>query len=127
MQEGTTDRRGQSHPPQCFTSRDDRQIVRMAVTNCSVTSLTIAQHTQSVMHHSVSARSIRRRLQQSGLSARHPLLGLTLTQNHRRPRRQWCDGRRMCVTEWNDIVITDESLICLQHHDDQIRVWRHRR
>ncbi|GFV17715.1 uncharacterized protein TNCV_4407491 [Trichonephila clavipes] len=31
MQEGTTDRRGRSHPPQCTTSREDRQIVRMAV------------------------------------------------------------------------------------------------
>ncbi|GFW31904.1 transposable element Tcb1 transposase [Trichonephila clavipes] len=32
-----------------------------------------------VTHHSVSARTIRRRLQQSGLSARRPLLGLPLT------------------------------------------------
>ncbi|GFY13534.1 uncharacterized protein TNCV_4959041 [Trichonephila clavipes] len=49
MQEGTTDRRGRLHPPQCTTSREDRQIVRMA---------------------------------QRGLSARSPLLGLPLTQNH---------------------------------------------
>ncbi|GFU80153.1 uncharacterized protein TNCV_2911621 [Trichonephila clavipes] len=27
LQEGTTDRRGRSHPPQCTTSREDRQIV----------------------------------------------------------------------------------------------------
>ncbi|GFX16179.1 putative RNA-directed DNA polymerase from transposon BS [Trichonephila clavipes] len=56
MQEGTTDRRGQSHPPQCTTS--------------------------------LSERTIRLRLQQSGLSARRPLLGLPLTQNHRRLHRQ---------------------------------------
>ncbi|GFT36398.1 transposable element Tcb1 transposase [Trichonephila clavipes] len=37
MHEGTTDRRGRSHPPQCTTSREDRQIARMAVTNRSVT------------------------------------------------------------------------------------------
>ncbi|GFX85436.1 transposable element Tcb1 transposase [Trichonephila clavipes] len=88
MQEGTTDRRGRSHPPQCTTSREDRQIVRMAVTNRSVTSRIVAQHIESVTHHSVSARTIRRRLQQSGLSARRPLLGLPLTQNHRRLHRQ---------------------------------------
>ncbi|GFV07365.1 uncharacterized protein TNCV_1765261 [Trichonephila clavipes] len=46
MQEGTTDRRGRSHPPQCSTS--------------------------------LSARTIRRRLQQSSLSARRPLLVLPL-------------------------------------------------
>ncbi|GFW71592.1 transposable element Tcb1 transposase [Trichonephila clavipes] len=71
-----------SHPPQCTTSREDRQIVRMAVTDRSVTSRTVAQHIESVMHHSVSACTIRRRLQQSGLSARRPLFGLYLTQNH---------------------------------------------
>ncbi|GFS81446.1 transposable element Tcb1 transposase [Trichonephila clavipes] len=38
MQEGTTDRRGRSHEPQCTTSHEDREIVRMAVTDRSVTS-----------------------------------------------------------------------------------------
>ncbi|GFV21416.1 transposable element Tcb1 transposase [Trichonephila clavipes] len=74
----------------------------------------------------LSACTIRRRLQQSGLSARRPLLGIPLTQNHRRLRRQWCDERRMWVAEWNEVVLTDESGFCLQHHDGRIRVWRHR-
>ncbi|GFW37456.1 uncharacterized protein TNCV_860631 [Trichonephila clavipes] len=126
IQEGTTDRRGRSHPPQCTTSREDRQIMRMTVTDHSVTSGTVAQHIESVTHHSVSARTIRRRLQQSGLSARRPLLGLPLTQNHRHLRHQWCDERRMWLAEWNEVVFTDESHICLQHHDGRIRVWRHR-
>ncbi|GFU88255.1 transposable element Tcb1 transposase [Trichonephila clavipes] len=76
MQVGMTDRRGRSHPPQCTTSREDRKIVRMAVMDRSVTSRTIAQHTESVTHPSVSACTIRFRLQQSDLSARRPLLGL---------------------------------------------------
>ncbi|GFT62766.1 transposable element Tcb1 transposase [Trichonephila clavipes] len=90
MQEGTTDRHGQSHPPQCTTS--------------------------------LSACTIRSRIQQSGLSARRQLFGLPLTQNHRCLRRQWCDERRMWVAEWNEGVFTDEPRICLQHHDDWIRV-----
>ncbi|GFS52869.1 transposable element Tcb1 transposase [Trichonephila clavipes] len=98
----------------------------MAVTDRSVTSRTVAQHIESATHHSVSARTIRRRLQQSGLSARRPLLGLPLTQNRRRLRHQWCDERRMWVAEWNEVVFTDESRICLQHHDGWIQVWRHR-
>ncbi|GFW11903.1 transposable element Tcb1 transposase [Trichonephila clavipes] len=127
IQEGTMDRRGRSHPPQCTTSRDDRQIVRMVVTDHSVTSRTVAQHIESVTHHSVSARTIRRRLQQSGLSARRPLLGLPLTQNHRRLRGHWCDERRIWAAEWNEVVFTGESRFCRQHHDGWIRVWRHRR
>ncbi|GFX18396.1 transposable element Tcb1 transposase [Trichonephila clavipes] len=74
----------------------------------------------------VSARTIRCRLQQSGLSARRPSLGLPLTQSHTRLRRQWCDERRMWAVKWNEVVCIDESHICLQHHDGRIRVWRHR-
>ncbi|GFV27189.1 transposable element Tcb1 transposase [Trichonephila clavipes] len=69
---------------------------------------------------------VRRNQTTSGLSARRPLLGLPLTQNHRRLSRQWCDERRMWVAKWNEVVFTDESHICLQHHDSRIRVWRHR-
>ncbi|GFX87131.1 transposable element Tc3 transposase [Trichonephila clavipes] len=126
MQEGTTDRRGRLHLPQCTTSREDRLIMQMAVMNYAVTSRTVAQHIESVTHHSVSARTIRGRLQQIGLSARRPLLGLPLTQNHRRLRRQLCNERRTWVAEWNEVVFTDESRIYLQNHDGQIRVWRHR-
>ncbi|GFT72705.1 transposable element Tcb1 transposase [Trichonephila clavipes] len=75
MQEGTTNRRGRSHPRQYTTSRED---------------------------------------------------SLPLTRSHRRLRHQWCDERRMWVAEWNEDVFTDESRICLQHHDGRIRVWRHR-
>ncbi|GFU77416.1 ATP-binding cassette sub-family A member 1 [Trichonephila clavipes] len=120
MQEGMTDRCCRSHSPQCTTSREDRQIVRMTVTDLSVTSRTVAQHFESVTHHSVSARTIRRHLQQRGLSARSPLFCVPLTQNHRRLRRQWCDERRIGVAEWNEIVFTDESRICLKHHDGRI-------
>ncbi|GFS49363.1 transposable element Tcb1 transposase [Trichonephila clavipes] len=89
MHEGTTGRRGRSHPPQYTTSREDRKILRMAVTDRSVPSRTIA-------------------------SARRALFGLPLTQNHRRPHRQWCDERRLWVVKWNEVVFTDESRICLQ-------------
>ncbi|GFX10409.1 transposable element Tcb1 transposase [Trichonephila clavipes] len=98
----------------------------MAVTDRSVTSRTLAQHIESVTHHSVSARTIRRRLQQCGLSASCPLLGLPLPQNHGHLYRQRCDERRMWAVEGKEIVFTDESRICLQHHDGRIRVRRHR-
>ncbi|GFW20459.1 transposable element Tcb1 transposase [Trichonephila clavipes] len=32
----------------------------------------------------------------------------------------------MWAAEWNEVVFTDESRICLPHHDGRIRVWRHR-
>ncbi|UYV82697.1 hypothetical protein LAZ67_22000593 [Cordylochernes scorpioides] len=95
MQEGTTDRRVRSHTPQCTTLPAERQIVRIAMTDRSFTSRTLAQHIQSVTHHSVSARTIRRRLKQSGLSSRRPLLRLPLTQNHRRLRRPMMRSKKV--------------------------------
>ncbi|GFT40113.1 uncharacterized protein TNCV_2171231 [Trichonephila clavipes] len=56
MKEGTTDRRERAHPPQCTTSREDRQIVSMAMTYRSVASRTVAQHIESATHHSGSVR-----------------------------------------------------------------------
>ncbi|GFU57884.1 transposable element Tcb1 transposase [Trichonephila clavipes] len=61
-QEGTRDRRGRLHPCQCTPSCENRHIVRMAMTDRSVTSRTIAHHIESVTHHSVSTRTFRRHL-----------------------------------------------------------------
>ncbi|GFV36436.1 transposable element Tcb1 transposase [Trichonephila clavipes] len=95
MQEGTTDQRGRSHLPQCTTSREDKQIVRMAVMNLSVTSRTLAQHIETVTHHSMYERTFQRRLQPSDLSARRTLLGQPLTENQICLWHQWCDERRI--------------------------------
>ncbi|GFW33114.1 HTH_38 domain-containing protein [Trichonephila clavipes] len=54
-QEGTTDQCGRSHPPQCTTSREDKQNVRMTVTHHSVTSRTVAQYIESNTSFSVCA------------------------------------------------------------------------
>ncbi|GFW21735.1 transposable element Tc3 transposase [Trichonephila clavipes] len=83
MQEGTTDRRGRSHPPRCISSPE-----------WSVRKTSIAWS--------------------------------TLEAEHRRLLRQWCDERRLWAAEWNEVVFTDESRICLQHHNGWIRVWRRR-
>ncbi|PRD36439.1 UNVERIFIED_CONTAM: hypothetical protein NCL1_08729 [Trichonephila clavipes] len=32
----------------------------------------------------------------------------------------------MWAEEWNEVLFTDESRFCLQHHDGRIRVRRHR-
>ncbi|GFY02769.1 transposable element Tcb1 transposase [Trichonephila clavipes] len=30
------------------------------------------------------------------------------------------------MADWNEVVFSDESRICLPHHDGRIRVWGHR-
>ncbi|GFY04001.1 transposable element Tcb1 transposase [Trichonephila clavipes] len=85
-------------------------------------SRTIAQRIQSITHHSVFSRTTRRRLQQSGMSTRRPLLHSHLTGNHSRIRRQWCDERRTMTKVRNYIAFTDAFRFFLQHHYDRIRV-----
>ncbi|GFU79321.1 transposable element Tcb1 transposase [Trichonephila clavipes] len=87
---------------------------------------TMDQRGRSHPPQCTNSREDRQICQWSGLHAKRPLLGLPLTQNFRRLRRQWCDERRMSAAEWNGVVFTNQSRICLQHHYGRIRVWRHR-
>ncbi|GFT30980.1 transposable element Tc1 transposase [Trichonephila clavipes] len=119
MQEGAA---GRSHPPRHSTAHYDRWIVRMAGMDRAAKSRTIAQQIQSITHHSVSARTIRRHLQQSEMSPGLPLLRLPLTINHKRLCRQWCDERRTWTKDRNNIVFTDEFRFCRQHQGGRIRV-----
>ncbi|PRD23572.1 UNVERIFIED_CONTAM: hypothetical protein NCL1_46000 [Trichonephila clavipes] len=97
--------------------------MRMAVMDRAVTSRAIAQQIQSVTHHSVSFRTIRRHLRHNGISARRPLLRLSLTGNHIHLLCQRSDERWTWATEWSGILFTDGSHFCLQHHDGRIQVW----
>ncbi|GFW40075.1 transposable element Tcb1 transposase [Trichonephila clavipes] len=108
-----TDRRGRSHPSRCTTARDDWRIVCTTVRNHE----TYHSRFSLLSVQSASARTIQHRLQQSGISARRPLLRLPLPGNHRRLRRQWCDERRIWTTERNLFVFTDKSRFYLQHHN----------
>ncbi|GFU96095.1 transposable element Tcb1 transposase [Trichonephila clavipes] len=90
----------------------------MALTDRSITSRTIAQHIESLTHPSVPERTIPHRLQHSALSARRPLLGLPLTQNHRRlPTANGAIKEGCGRQNGMKLFFTDESRICLQHHD----------
>lgn len=126
VQEGNTERRAGSQRPRITSSRDDRHLIRMAVTDRAATSRSLSQQMGTFARQQPSARTVRRRLQQHGLSARRPWLRLPLTLHHRQERLQWCTQRRTWVHEWQNVIFSDESRFCLQHHDGRIRVWRHR-
>ncbi|GFW87398.1 transposable element Tc1 transposase [Trichonephila clavipes] len=77
--------RARRHPPHSTTERDNRWIGQMDVMDHSTTSRPIAQQIQS--HHLVSTLTIRRRLRQSGMSTRRPMVHLSLTGNYMPLRR----------------------------------------
>ncbi|GFU88597.1 hypothetical protein TNCV_4442741 [Trichonephila clavipes] len=101
----------------------------MSLMHHSVTLRTIAQRIQSVVLHSVSPRTIQRRLQQSGISARRPLLRLLLTVTLRHLSRQcdeahfWLNGyvnKQNCRiwSEANPQVYVETPV-----HPEKLTVW----
>ncbi|GFY07532.1 HTH_Tnp_Tc3_2 domain-containing protein [Trichonephila clavipes] len=80
--------------PPITSSREDMHVTRMALMDRAATSRSLSQELGSFARQQVSARTIRRRMLQHGLSARRLWLQLPLTLHHRQERLQWWDQRQ---------------------------------
>ncbi|UYV71883.1 hypothetical protein LAZ67_9000872 [Cordylochernes scorpioides] len=110
----------------CDVARVDRRILRQAVAAPQATCTAILQHVQDTLDHSISTRTISRRLVANGLHSCRPLRRLPLTPPNRRQRLEWCRARSTWMTEWHRVVFSDESRFCLSSDSRRVRVWRRR-
>ncbi|UYV71877.1 hypothetical protein LAZ67_9000828 [Cordylochernes scorpioides] len=108
------------------SARVDRRILRQAVGAPQATCTAILQHVQDTLDHSISTRTISRRLVANGLHSCRPLRRLPLTPPNRRQRLEWCRARSTWMTEWHRVVFSDESRFCLSSDSRRVRVWRRR-
>ncbi|UYV64166.1 hypothetical protein LAZ67_2006860, partial [Cordylochernes scorpioides] len=108
------------------SGRVDRRILRQAVAAPQATCTAILQHVQDTLDHSISTRTISRRLVANGLHSCRPLRRLPLTPPNRRQRLEWCQARSTWMTEWHRVVFSDESRFCLSSDSRRVRVWRRR-
>ncbi|UYV74668.1 hypothetical protein LAZ67_12000459 [Cordylochernes scorpioides] len=108
------------------SARVDRRILRQAVAAPQATFTAILQHVQDTLDHSISTRTISRRLVANGLHSCRPLRRLPLTPPNRRQRLEWCRARSTWMTEWHRVVFSDESRFCLSSDSRRVRVWRRR-
>ncbi|UYV64398.1 hypothetical protein LAZ67_3000525 [Cordylochernes scorpioides] len=108
------------------SARVDRRILRQAVAAPQATCTAILQHVQDTLDHSISTRTISRRLVANGLHSCRPLRRLPLTLPNRRQRLEWCRARSTWMTEWHRVVFSDESRFCLSSDSRRVRVWRRR-
>ncbi|GFT89403.1 uncharacterized protein TNCV_4386891 [Trichonephila clavipes] len=79
------------------SSREDKHVTHMALMDRATTSRALSQEPGSFARQQVSARKVRRRLLQHGLSARKPWLRLPLTLHHHQDdhiRVRWHRGER---------------------------------
>ncbi|UYV66451.1 hypothetical protein LAZ67_4001721 [Cordylochernes scorpioides] len=108
------------------SARVERRILRQAVAAPQATCTAILQHVQDTLDHSISTRTISRRLVANGLHSCRPLRRLPLTPPNRRQRLEWCRARSTWMTEWHRVVFSDESRFCLSSDSRRVRVWRRR-
>ncbi|UYV67829.1 K02A2.6-like [Cordylochernes scorpioides] len=87
------------------SARVERSILRQAVAAPQATCTAILQHVQDTLDHSISTRTISRRLVANGLHSCRPLRRLPLTPPNRRQQ---------------------ESRFCLSSDSRRVRVWRRR-
>ncbi|UYV79336.1 DPH1 [Cordylochernes scorpioides] len=106
------------------SARVDRRILRQAVAAPQATCTAILQHVQDTLDHSISTRTISRRLVANGLHSCRPLRRLPLTPPNRRQRLEWCRARSTWMTEWHRVVFSDQSRFCLSSDSRRVRVWR---
>ncbi|GFX43218.1 HTH_Tnp_Tc3_2 domain-containing protein [Trichonephila clavipes] len=83
VQDGNTECRAGSQRPSITSNRKDRQGTLLALMDRAATSRAPSQELKSFSRQQVSARTVRRCLQQHGLSAWRPWLWLRLTLHHR--------------------------------------------
>ncbi|UYV66795.1 hypothetical protein LAZ67_4002873 [Cordylochernes scorpioides] len=108
------------------SARVDRRILRQAVAAPQATCTAILQHVQDTLDHSISTRTISRRLVANGLHSCRPLRRLPLTPPNRRQRLEWCRAKSTWMTEWHRVMFSDESRFCLSSDSRRVRVWRRR-
>ncbi|KFM63069.1 Transposable element Tcb1 transposase, partial [Stegodyphus mimosarum] len=76
----------------------------------------------------ISAATVRRRLHMSGLYARVPRVCVPLSVQSRGARLQWCrEHVNWNVSDWGNVMFTDESRFALEPDDKRIRIWREQR
>ncbi|GFU66384.1 HTH_Tnp_Tc3_2 domain-containing protein [Trichonephila clavipes] len=100
FQDGITEHSAGSQPPSITSHQEDRYVTCMALMGRAAMSRALSQELGSFARQQVSARTVRRHLQQHGHSARKPWLRLPLTLHPRQERLQWCDQQRNWAYEW---------------------------
>ncbi|GFV10874.1 transposable element Tc1 transposase [Trichonephila clavipes] len=102
--------------------REDRRIVRQALVDPTVTRSTI----RADVGIAIVPQTISRYLAEANLKSKRPFRALPLTAEHRQLRLQWCQARSMWnVTDWENVVLSDESRFVLGTDDNRVRVWRY--
>ncbi|GFW90864.1 transposable element Tcb1 transposase [Trichonephila clavipes] len=119
--EGTHAQKTRSGATRKTTRRDNRRIVRQALVDPTVTRSTI----RADVGVAIVPPTISRHLAEANLKYKRSFRALPSTPEHRQLCLQWCQASSMWnVTDWQKVVLSDESRFVLGTDDNHVRVWR---
>ena len=109
------------------TRQQDRYIVLSHLRDRFRTSVETAQETVGTHNLRVSTLTVRRRLQERGISRHKTFKGNVLTPERRISRFNWCRQRmRWTQQRWLGVLFTDELRFCVEMFDRRRKVRRRR-
>ncbi|GFW37856.1 transposable element Tc1 transposase [Trichonephila clavipes] len=111
--------------PRVTTSAEDKYIAIVAKRNRRATSTHVPSMVTASIGMVISAATVRRRLHMNGLYARVPRVCVPLSVQSRGARLKWCrEHGNLTVSDWGNVMFTDESRFALDPDDKRIRIWR---
>ncbi|GFX37237.1 transposable element Tcb1 transposase [Trichonephila clavipes] len=107
------------------TPAEDRYIAIVAKRNRRATSTRVISMNTASIGKAISVATVRRRLHMNRLYARVPRDCVPLSVQSRGARLKWCrEHGNMTVSDWINVMFTDESRFALEPNDTRIRIWR---
>lgn len=107
------------------TERDDRFLRQTTLRNRMVTSVELQQQLRQVRNVQISAKTVRRRLREAGLTNRRPATGPLLTRRNRVARLRFArEHVGWTIQQWKQVLFSDETRVSLKSPDGRGRTWR---
>ena len=126
-QTGRTNDRPRNDMPRVTSQRQIRHLRLFHLRNSMITAEDTARRIPGLVNFRISGQTVGRRLRESRLRARHPVVGPILYKHYRTARLAWARARRRCrLHTWQHILFSDESRFSLRLIDGRYRVYRGR-
>ncbi|GFU96420.1 transposable element Tcb1 transposase [Trichonephila clavipes] len=111
--------------PKVTTPVEDRYIAIVVKRDRRATSSRVTSMVTASIGKAISAATVRRRLHMNVLYARVPQVCVPLSVQSSGARLKWCrEYGNWTVSDWGNVMFTDESRFALEPDDKRIRIWR---
>lgn len=125
QEENSLEEKPRSGRPKVTTSREDRAIVKMSMSNRFETAASIAREFNKTMGKTVCSNTVSRRLNERGLKARVPISKPLISKKNQKLRLEYAYTHVLWdENEWSRMFFSDESKFNVFGSDGSIYVRR---